>query len=219
MPRSNWAREPQLLSLRVWSLCSAAGEAAIVRGLRTVMGGGPRLPQLEEALAQRRGPNAAKGKKPAPTFHYSSMAFALESKRTDSESQLHHLLAVNLGLFSATSARTEHLLFVLQTHSQLFAIVISSQEMELTDCINEALLHTLWLLVGSTGSRCVGFNSCGLWALELRLSSCGSRTELLCGMWDLPGPGLIPLSPALAGGFLTTAPPGKPGSIGFEMIA
>ena len=24
MPRSNWAREPQLLSLRVWSLCSAA---------------------------------------------------------------------------------------------------------------------------------------------------------------------------------------------------
>ena len=25
MPRSNWAREPQLLSLRVWSLCSATG--------------------------------------------------------------------------------------------------------------------------------------------------------------------------------------------------
>ena len=32
MPRSNWAREPQLLSLRVWSLCSTIGEAAIVRG-------------------------------------------------------------------------------------------------------------------------------------------------------------------------------------------
>ena len=29
-------------------------------------------------------------------------------------------------------------------------------------------------------------------------------------MWDLPGPGLEPLSPALAGGFLITAPPGKP---------
>ena len=28
-------------------------------------------------------------------------------------------------------------------------------------------------------------------------------------MWDLPGPGLQPVSPALAGGFLTTAPPGK----------
>ena len=29
-------------------------------------------------------------------------------------------------------------------------------------------------------------------------------------MWDLPRPGLKPMSPALAGGFLTTAPPGKP---------
>ena len=28
-------------------------------------------------------------------------------------------------------------------------------------------------------------------------------------MWDLPGLGLEPVSPALAGGFLTTAPPGK----------
>ena len=32
MPRSNKAREPQLLSLRVWSLCSATREATIVRG-------------------------------------------------------------------------------------------------------------------------------------------------------------------------------------------
>ena len=29
-------------------------------------------------------------------------------------------------------------------------------------------------------------------------------------MWDLPGSGLKPKSPALAGGFLTTEPPGKP---------
>ena len=28
-------------------------------------------------------------------------------------------------------------------------------------------------------------------------------------MWDLPGPGLELVSPALAGGFSTTAPPGK----------
>ena len=32
MPRNSWAREPQLLSLRVWSLCFATREAAIVRG-------------------------------------------------------------------------------------------------------------------------------------------------------------------------------------------
>ena len=29
-------------------------------------------------------------------------------------------------------------------------------------------------------------------------------------MWDLSGPGLEPVSPALASGFLTTVPPGKP---------
>ena len=43
-----------------------------------------------------------------------------------------------------------------------------------------------------------------------RLSNCGSRTQLLCGMWDLPRPGLEPVSPALAGRFSNTAPPGKP---------
>ena len=60
MPRSNWAHEPQLLSLRVWSLCSATREAAIVRGPRTAMKSGPRSPQLEKALAQKRRPNTAK---------------------------------------------------------------------------------------------------------------------------------------------------------------
>ena len=62
MPRSNWAREPQLLSLRVWSLCSATREAATVRSPHTAMKSGPRLPQLEKALAQQRRPNTAKNK-------------------------------------------------------------------------------------------------------------------------------------------------------------
>ena len=43
-----------------------------------------------------------------------------------------------------------------------------------------------------------------------RLGNCGSRAYLLRGMWDLPRPGLEPVSPALAGKFSTTAPPGKP---------
>ena len=43
-----------------------------------------------------------------------------------------------------------------------------------------------------------------------RLSSCGSRAQLHRGMWDPPRPGLKPVSPALAGRFSTTAPPGKP---------
>ena len=62
MPQSNWAHEPQLLSLRVWSLCSTTREAAIVRGPRTAMKSGPRLPQLEKALAQKRRPNTVTNK-------------------------------------------------------------------------------------------------------------------------------------------------------------
>ena len=54
-----------------------------------------------------------------------------------------------------------------------------------------------------------GHSSCGARALEHRLSSCGARASLLRGVWDLPGPGLEPMSPALASGFLTSAPPGK----------
>ena len=43
-----------------------------------------------------------------------------------------------------------------------------------------------------------------------RLSNCGSRAQLLRGMWDIPGPGLEPVSPALAGGFLTLRHQGSP---------
>ena len=53
MPWSNWAHEPQLLSLRVWGLCSATREAATVRSLHTAIKSGPRSPQLEKALAQK----------------------------------------------------------------------------------------------------------------------------------------------------------------------
>ena len=59
--------------------------------------------------------------------------------------------------------------------------------------------------------------SCGAQALGTQasvvvahgLSSCGAWALLLHGMWDLPGPGLEAVSPALAGRFLTTALPGK----------
>ena len=52
-----------------------------------------------------------------------------------------------------------------------------------------------------------------------RLSSCGSQAQLLHGMWDLPRPGLEPVFPALAGGFSTTAPPGKPKRTGFDIVS
>ena len=62
-----------------------------------------------------------------------------------------------------------------------------------------------------------------VWASEVaacRLGSCGSKSlergfsnfawvELLHCLWDLPRPGIQPVSPALAGRFISTAPPGK----------
>ena len=105
-------------------------------------------------------------------------------------------------------------------------------------CIGSSLQHTGFLQLQRAGailrcgvqtSHCGGFScsgaqalspwasvvvacrlsSCGSWALERRLSICGAQAQLLHGMWDLPGPGIEPVSPALAGRFLTTAPPGK----------
>ena len=48
-----------------------------------------------------------------------------------------------------------------------------------------------------------GLYSAGSVVVAHRLSCSATK------MWDLPGPGLEPVSPALTGGFLTTAPPGK----------
>ena len=66
-----------------------------------------------------------------------------------------------------------------------------------------------WLLLRRTGSRPMGFSSCGSWALEHGFSSCGAWAQLLRGMWHLPGPGTESMFSALAGGFSSTAPSDK----------
>ena len=58
-----------------------------------------------------------------------------------------------------------------------------------------------WFLLWSAGSR------------VLRLSSCGTWAQLPQGLWVLPDPGVKPTSSALAGGFLTTGPPGKSNTV------
>ena len=76
---------------------------------------------------------------------------------------------------------------------------------------------------GHSSSRCAGLSLSRPSAVEHRLqtprlSNCGSRAQLLHGMWDPPRPGLEPVSPALAGRFSTTAPPGKPSRKNFKRI-
>ena len=59
---------------------------------------------------------------------------------------------------------------------------------------------------------CCGAQALGTWASVVAvhgLRSCDIWAYLLRSLWNLPGPGIELVSPALAGGFLTTVPPGK----------
>ena len=68
--------------------------------------------------------------------------------------------------------------------------------------------HCRGLSYGTQALGLTGFSSYGSWALERRLSNCGAQSLLPCSMWDPPDQGLNQGS-KLAGGFLTTEPPGK----------
>ena len=68
-----------------------------------------------------------------------------------------------------------------------------------------------WLLLSwDTGSRragsesrCTGSRACGL-------NSDDAQAYLPHAIWDLPGPGIEPMSSALTSKFSTSGPPGKP---------
>ena len=55
---------------------------------------------------------------------------------------------------------------------------------------------------------------CKARAPEHRFNTCGAWTELH-SLWDLPRSGIRLRSPALAGEFLTTEPPGEPEAVAF----
>ena len=59
------------------------------------------------------------------------------------------------------------------------------------------------------GTVTCGLSSRGSQTLGHRLNGC-ARAQLLCGVWNLPRSGAERWCPALAGGFFTTEPPGKP---------
>ena len=64
-----------------------------------------------------------------------------------------------------------------------------------------------------------GSSSCGSWALEHRLNSCGAWAQLLHGMWDLERPVIQSMFPALAaGGFFTTEHQGSPLNATFYIV-
>ena len=67
---------------------------------------------------------------------------------------------------------------------------------------------------GAWAPGCEGWGSCGSQALEHRLNSVAMGLAAL-RHGDLLRLGIKPVSPALAGGFFTTKPSGKPSEDGF----
>ena len=64
-------------------------------------------------------------------------------------------------------------------------------------------------MLWSTGCRHQGFSSGRAWTQYFWLKGSRVKAQLLCSMWDLPRPGIEPVSLALPGRFLTTLPPRK----------
>ena len=77
-------------------------------------------------------------------------------------------------------------------------------------------LRRVFLLQGLCGLRalgCTGFSTCHVRAQQLWFQGSRPQAQYLWHMgfmWDLPGAGIELVSPALAGRFFTTEPPGKP---------
>ena len=70
-------------------------------------------------------------------------------------------------------------------------------------------------LVVERRPQCAGLSSWCSQSLECATSTWTPRAQLLLRMWTLPGSGIDPASPALAGRFLTSLPPGKSHSLFF----
>ena len=142
-------------------------------------------------------------KKPLPNRNW---VFSIHSLRSFNEIFLTcahcfiYSFLVTLGLHFCTWAFSScskwGLLFILVCFSLWLLIVVTS-------LVAEHRLLGAWALVLAAYEL-----SCGTWSLGHRLSSCSTWTLLHC-MYNLPGPGIEPVSPALSGGFSSTVQPRK----------
>ena len=94
--------------------------------------------------------------------------------------------------------------------SLLCKLFSSCGERRLPSSCGTLASHHRGFCCGAWALGCIGFSSCGSWALEHKLRSCDTQTYLLHCMWDLPEPGMELMSPTLVGRFFNTEPPRKP---------
>ena len=102
-------------------------------------------------------------------------------------------------MFGCAGSSLLHRLFSSCSKRLLSAVVQASH------CRGFSCFRTQASVVAALGLR-----TCCSQALEHRLNSGGSQAWLLHRLCNLPSSGIEPASPALAGGFFTTEPPGKP---------
>ena len=137
---------------------------------------------------------------------------------------------VPLNNFTFLKKNTSHLNFYIVFVYFVFGCAGSSLLLSLLSscgCRGYSVVAVHWLLIvpashcsyGAQALGHAGFSSCStwtylLWLLDSRAhNGYGTWTQLLHSMWDLSRPGIKPMSPALAGGYCITEPPGKPSSL------
>ena len=104
----------------------------------------------------------------------------------------------------------------------LAVLGLSCRTQAFSSCGDQELLfravHKLLAeLASSAAGTGVRLCSCGLLALEhTGFSSGRAWAWLLLSIWNLPGPGMEPVTPTLVGRFLSTVPPWKSKSASLE---
>ena len=148
-------------------------------------------------------------------INFKQMPLVSVFKGCDVVSGLAYFLLINL----SSQSQIDDILFA-GDNIYLNSFCFKKKRLFISGCTGASLLRVDLLQL-----RCMGLSLRGisrrrgrLWVLRLqwlwcvgsrvRLRSCGGW--LLCGAWSLPQPGIEPVSPVLAGGFLTSRPLGKP---------
>ena len=116
----------------------------------------------------------------------------------------------NIPIFTILDIKTEkNLKYAFTTSFNLF-IFCYARSLLLCQAFSNYSNWGLRSSCNAQASVCGGFSCCRAGALESpHFRSCAAWGQLHCGMWDLPRSGIELMSPALAGGFLTTGPPEK----------
>ena len=113
-----------------------------------------------------------------------------------------NLFLVTLGLWCCTQA------FSSYGEWELLFAAVSGLLITVTSFAPEHRLWSTWSWVAAAH----GLSSCRSQALKHRLHSCGTWSQLLLNVWNLPRPRIEPMFLALADGFLSTLPPRKSSS-------